>query len=105
MVKHINDQDFNTEVIEASEVVVVDFWATWCGPCNMLGPVFAELGEEMKDKARFVKVDIDESLEIAQQFNVSTVPTMLIFKDGKPVDRLIGFMPKENLKNKIESYM
>ena len=105
MAKVINTSEFRSSVEGSKGVVVVDFFATWCGPCNMLGPVFAELGEEMKDKARFVKVDIDESLEIAQQFNVSTVPTMLIFKDGKPVDRLIGFMPKENLKNKIESYM
>ena len=98
MAKVINTSEFRSSVEGSKGVVVVDFFATWCGPCNMLGPVFAELGEEMKDKARFVKVDIDESLEIAQQFNVSTVPTMIIFKDGKPVETLIGFMPK----NKIE---
>ena len=105
MVNHINDSNFNEEVLNAKGVVVVDFFATWCGPCKMLSPIYEALGNEMVEKANFLKVDIDQSIELAQKFEVSTVPTMLIFKDGKPVDRLIGFMPKENLKNKIESYM
>ncbi|EML9212432.1 thioredoxin [Clostridioides difficile] len=105
MAKVINTSEFRSSVEGSKGVVVVDFFATWCGPCNMLGPVFAELGEEMKDKARFVKVDIDESLEIAQQFNVSTVPTMIIFKDGKPVETLIGFMPKNKIETQVKSYL
>ncbi len=100
MAKVINTSEFRSSVEGSKGVVVVDFFATWCGPCNMLGPVFAELGEEMKDKARFVKVDIDESLEIAQQFNVSTVPTMIIFKDGKPVETLIDSCQRTKLKCK-----
>ncbi|MCC0629233.1 MULTISPECIES: thioredoxin [unclassified Clostridioides] len=105
MAKVINTSEFRNIVEGSKGVVVVDFFATWCGPCNMLGPVFAELGEEMKDEARFVKVDIDESLEIAQQFSVSTVPTMIIFKDGKPVETLIGFMPKNKIEMKVKSYL
>ncbi|MCC0632220.1 MULTISPECIES: thioredoxin [unclassified Clostridioides] len=105
MAKVINTSEFRSSVEGSKGVVVVDFFATWCGPCNMLGPVFAELGEEMKDKARFVKVDIDESLEIAQQFSVSTVPTMIIFKDGEPVETLIGFMPKNKIEMKVKSYL
>ena len=103
MAQILNNDNFNSSI--ENGVCVVDFFATWCGPCNMLGPVFAELGEEMKDKARFVKVDIDESLEIAQQFNVSTVPTMIIFKDGKPVETLIGFMPKNKIEMQVKSYL
>ncbi|MCC0668415.1 thioredoxin [Clostridioides sp. ZZV14-6009] len=105
MAKVINTSEFRSSVEGSKGVVVVDFFATWCGPCNMLGPVFVELGEEMKDKARFVKVDIDESLEIAQQFSVSTVPTMIIFKDGEPVETLIGFMPKNKIEMKVKSYL
>ncbi|MCC0782291.1 thioredoxin [Clostridioides sp. ES-S-0108-01] len=105
MAKVINTSEFRNIVEGSKGIVVVDFFATWCGPCNMLGPVFAELGEEMKNEARFVKVDIDESLEIAQQFSVSTVPTMIIFKDGKPVETLIGFMPKNKIEMKVKSYL
>ncbi|MCC0649075.1 thioredoxin [Clostridioides sp. ZZV15-6598] len=105
MAKVINTSEFRSSVEGSKGVVVVDFFATWCGPCNMLGPVFAELGEDMKDEARFVKVDIDESLEIAQQFSVSTVPTMIIFKDGEPVETLIGFMPKNKIEMKVKSYL
>ncbi|HBF0499327.1 TPA: thioredoxin [Clostridioides difficile] len=105
MVKIINNNEFINEVENKDGLVVVDFFATWCGPCKMLSPIYEALGNEMVEKANFLKVDIDQNIELAQKFEVSTVPTMLIFKDGKPVDRLIGFMPKENLKNKIESYM
>ncbi|HHQ8634820.1 TPA: thioredoxin [Clostridioides difficile] len=105
MVKIINNNEFINEVENKDGLVVVDFFATWCGPCKMLSPIYEALGNEMVEKANFLKVDIDQSIELAQKFEVSTVPTMLIFKDGKPVDRLIGFMSKENLKNKIESYM
>lgn len=105
MAKVINTSEFRSSVEGSKGVVVVDFFATWCGPCKMLSPIYEALGNEMVEKANFLKVDIDQSIELAQKFEVSTVPTMLIFKDGKPVDRLIGFMPKENLKNKIESYM
>ncbi|UWD47509.1 thioredoxin [Clostridioides difficile] len=105
MAKVINTSEFRSSVEGSKGVVVVDFFATWCGPCNMLAPVFAELGEDMKDEARFVKVDIDESLEIAQQFSVSTVPTMIIFKDGEPVETLIGFMPKNKIEMKVKSYL
>ncbi|MGX9757096.1 thioredoxin [Clostridioides difficile] len=105
MAKVINTSEFRSSVEGSKGVVVVDFFATWCGPCNMLAPVFTELGEDMKDEARFVKVDIDESLEIAQQFSVSTVPTMIIFKDGEPVETLIGFMPKNKIEMKVKSYL
>lgn len=104
MAKIVNTGSFRGAVEENKGVVVVDFFATWCGPCKMLAPVFESVSEELND-AKFVKVDIDESLELAQKFGISTVPTMMIFKDGKVVDKLVGFMPKESLKNKIEAHL
>ena len=105
MVKHINQDEFEKEVLNEEGVVVVDFFATWCGPCKMLAPVFEQAGEEMKNDATFLKVDIDQSLELAQQFRISTVPTMMIFKDGKPVETLVGFMPKERIVQKVKSHL
>ncbi|KGJ49978.1 thioredoxin [Paraclostridium dentum] len=104
MAKIINTGNFRGAVEDNQGVVVVDFFATWCGPCKMLAPVFESVSEELNN-AKFVKVDIDESLELAQKFGISTVPTMMIFKDGKVVDKLVGFMPKESLKAKVESHL
>ena len=105
MAKIINTSQFKTSVEENKGVVVVDFFATWCGPCKMLAPVFEQVGEEMKNEATFLKVDIDQSLEIAQKFRITTVPTMMIFKDGKPVETLVGFMPKESIVQKVKSHL
>ena len=105
MAQIINTSQFRGSVEENQGVVVVDFFATWCGPCKMLAPVFEQAGEEMKNDATFLKVDIDQSLELAQQFRISTVPTMMIFKDGKPVETLVGFMPKERIVQKVKSHL
>ena len=105
MAKIINRSLFRGSVEENQGVVVVDFFATWCGPCKMLAPVFEQAGEEMKNDATFLKVDIDQSLELAQQFRISTVPTMMIFKDGKPVETLVGFKPKERIVQKVKSHL
>lgn len=102
MAQILNSDNFTKE-IEKNEVTVVDFFATWCGPCKMLAPVFEELGNEMKEKANFFKVNIDKNLEIAQQYGINTVPTMLVFKNGKVVDKLVGFVPKENIRSKVEN--
>ncbi|MBP3928412.1 MAG: thioredoxin [Peptostreptococcaceae bacterium] len=104
MAKIVNTANFRGTVEESNNVVVVDFFATWCGPCKMLAPVFDSLSEELTD-VDFVKVDIDQSLELAQKFGITTVPTMMIFKDGKVVDTLVGFMPKDNLKAKVQAHL
>lgn len=104
MAKIVNTSNFRGTVEESNKVVVVDFFATWCGPCKMLAPVFDSLSEELTD-VDFVKVDIDQSLELAQKFGITTVPTMMIFKDGKVVDTLVGFMPKDNLKAKVQAHL
>ncbi|HSQ87448.1 thioredoxin [Romboutsia sp.] len=105
MAKILNNESFIKQVENSDKVVVVDFFATWCGPCKMLAPVFEELGKEMDSQAEFVKVDIDQSLDIALKYNVSTVPTMMIFKNGEVVDKIIGFVPKENIANKVKLYI
>ena len=105
MAQVINSIEFRNLVEGAEGVAVVDFFATWCGPCKMLAPVFQEVGNELDGKAQFYKVDIDQSLDIARQFNVSTVPTIIVFKNGEPIERLVGFMPKENLLAKIKEYI
>ena len=105
MAQVINSIEFRNLVEGAEGVAVVVFFATWCGPCKMLAPVFQEVGNELDGKAQFYKVDIDQSLDIARQFNVSTVPTIIVFKNGEPIERLVGFMPKENLLAKIKEYI
>ena len=95
----INLKEENYEDLIKEGLVVVDFFATWCGPCKMIGPVLEELSNELDIKV--VKVDVDEHLEIAKNFAIMSVPTILIYKNNKIVDKLIGFMPKDELKEKI----
>ena len=105
MAQVISSEEFNNLVEHVEGIAVVDFFATWCGPCKMLAPVFQEVGNELEGKANFYKIDIDQSLDIARQFSVSTVPTVIIFRNGEPIERLVGFMPKENLLSKIREYI
>jgi len=93
---HYKNEDFN-ELIN-DELVIVDFFATWCGPCRMLSPVL----EEIQDKYKIVKVDIDESNDLAKKYGVMSVPTIIKFKNGEEIDKNIGFLPKEELINWIE---
>ena len=104
MAKIINTSQFRGSVEENQGVVVVDFFATWCGPCKMLAPVFEELSGEMND-VNFFKVDVDQALDIARKYAITTVPTMLIFKDGEVVDKMIGFLPKEHIKAKLQAQL
>ena len=105
MAKIINSNEFVENVENSKGIAVVDFFATWCGPCKMLAPVFEETSNEMGDKAKFFKVDVDKSGNVAQKYGISAVPTMIIFKDGKPVENLAGFMPKQNILNKVNSHL
>ena len=105
MVKVLNGNEFVENVENTKGVVVVDFSATWCGPCKMLAPVFEGVSNKMGDKAKFFKVDIDENSNLAQKYRISAVPTMIIFKDGVPVENLAGFMPEQNITNKVNAYL
>ena len=102
MAKIINSQASDNTI--ESGVVVVDFFATWCGPCKMLSPVIDELSGELEN-VNFVKVDIDQSMDLAQKFKIVSVPTLKVFKNGEEVDTLMGFMPKEVLKSKVEAHI
>jgi thioredoxin 1 len=105
MAKIINGREFIEKVENTRGVVVVDFFATWCGPCKMLAPVFERVSNEIGDKAKFFKLNIDENSNIAQKYRIAAVPTMIIFKDGVPVENLPGFMPKENIANKVKAHL
>lgn len=98
--KIVASNEFKNEI--ESGVTIVDFFATWCGPCKMLAPVLEGLASDMEGKVKFIKVDIDQSLDLANEFQIASVPTMVIFKDGQKVDQLIGFLPKERIQETIE---
>ncbi|MBS6005819.1 MAG: thioredoxin [Clostridium baratii] len=104
MPRHIGDNNFNTEVLENKGVVLVDFFATWCGPCKMIAPIIDELEAEVGD-VKFVKVDVDESPEVATRYGIQSIPTLKVFKDGENVDTVVGFLPKEQIKALIEKNM
>lgn len=101
--KIINESDFESEVKEG--IVVVDFFASWCGPCRMMGAVLEEVDKELNGKAKILKVDVDQSQNLARQFGVMSIPTIVVFKDGKQVHKQIGFVPKERLVALISNYL
>lgn len=98
------DANFKSEVLEFKGKVLVDFWATWCGPCQMLAPVMEEISEELGEKIKVVKVDVDESPETAGNYNVSSIPTVILFVDGQIKDTLIGFRQKKDYLDMIAKY-
>lgn len=105
MLKHIEDNEFNEKVINNKGVIVVDFYADWCAPCKMLAPVLEEIQEEMKDDIEILKVDVDKNPVTSLTYSVQSIPTVIIFKDGKLIDKKVGFMPKEFLKEAIEEVL
>jgi thioredoxin 1 len=102
---HLNPKDFNDKVIKADKPVMVDFFAEWCGPCRILGPVVEKLAAEYTDKINVYKVDIDQAPDIAGQYGISAVPTVLFFKNGSKVDQFTGSQPKENIEKIIKKHL
>jgi len=100
----VTDQTFEQEVLKSDTPVLVDFWATWCGPCRMVAPVLEEIAGE-SDKVKIVKLDVDANPITAGRFGVRSIPTMILFKSGKEAKRLVGYMPKERLLEQIEPHM
>lgn len=105
MVREINSRNFIQEVINSEQAVLVDFWAPWCGPCRMLGPVIEELSQDMENKAKFFKINVDENPEIASKYSVSSIPNVMIFKDGEVVENMVGFRPKQDFQNAISKHV
>ncbi len=102
--KVINKNEFEALMMKEG-VVLVDFFATWCGPCKMLAPVLEELSEKYEGKLTVAKVDVDLEAELARAFRIMSVPTMIVFKDGKPVNQFMGYMPLELLEEKLAAYL
>lgn len=101
MATQFTDQNFEQEVLKSDKPVLVDFWAAWCGPCQMMGPIIEELAEEVKDKYKVGKLNVDENRETASKYGIMSIPTLIIFKDGKEVRQFVGVQSKENLEEEL----
>jgi thioredoxin 1 len=102
---HLDEKNFEQEVLKSNLPVLVDFWAEWCGPCRAIAPIIEELAGELQGKMKVGKVNVDDAQELAGNFNVMSIPTLLIFKNGKPVEQVVGAMPKPQLLAKIKPHL
>ncbi len=101
----INDTNFKAEVLDAHQLVLVDFFATWCGPCRQMLPIMEELSTEMGDKIKIVKMDVDESQKTPEMFNIQSIPTLIMFKDGELLDKRLGAQSKSEMVKWINSHL
>jgi len=99
----VTDSTFNEIVLKSENPVLVDFWATWCRPCQMVAPILEELTQEYSGKLTIAKLDVDQNQQTAQKYRVMSIPAMIIFKQGKPVANIVGFKPKEKLKQELDA--
>jgi thioredoxin 1 len=97
----VTDETFNQEVLKSDTPTLVDFWAVWCGPCRMVAPVVDEIAREQVGKLKVVKLDVDENQGTAMTYGVMSIPTLILFKNGQPVERIVGFRPKSDMDKKI----
>ena len=105
MPKEVTDASFENDVLKSTSPVVVDFWAVWCGPCRMIAPMVEELETEYEGKVEFVKLNVDENPETSMNYGIRSIPTLLVFKDGKPVDQVVGAVPKKELKKHVDAVL
>lgn len=101
----ITDADFEQQVLKSDKPVLVDFWAEWCGPCRAMEPALEEISNEMADKVTIAKLNVDENPQFTQQYQVMSIPTMILFNGGQPVDQLVGAMPKDAVVEKITPHL
>ncbi|MDY0166308.1 MAG: thioredoxin [Thermoguttaceae bacterium] len=104
-IQELSESNFEAEVLKSDVPVLVDFWAPWCGPCRMVGPVVEELAEENAGSARIAKINIDENQTLATNYQVSSIPTIMVFKGGEVVDRFVGVQPKNRLQQALDQAM
>jgi thioredoxin 1 len=101
----ITDDQFEEEVLKSDKLVIVDFWAPWCGPCRAMAPVLSDLAKDRSDSLKVVKVNVDEQQMNAARFGIMTIPTLIFFKDGEPVDRMMGGYPKRSIVDRVEKQL
>ncbi|CAF3776265.1 unnamed protein product [Rotaria sp. Silwood1] len=104
MALEITDANFDAEVINSDKPVLIDFWAVWCGPCKLIAPVVEEISKEYDGKFKVGKMDIDNNPNVAMKYGIRSIPTLLIFKDGKVVDQIVGAVPKNVITSKMDTY-
>ncbi|MGQ9598788.1 MAG: thioredoxin [Anaerolineae bacterium] len=101
----VTDATFEETVLKGTLPTLVDFWAVWCGPCKMIAPVLEEIARDYKERLRVAKLDVDHNVESAMKYGVMSIPTLILFKNGQPVERIIGFMPKDKLLARLRPHL
>jgi len=104
-VKDVNDQDFQTEVLESDQPVLVDFWAAWCAPCRMIAPTVDQVAQDYSGRAKVVKLNVDDNREVSARFNIRGIPTLLVFKDGEVKDQIVGATSKDQISRLIDKQL